>query len=117
MSERRVQTESELVELVRGSDLRAPQHLHDRVQALVDDHTAGRHGSAARRSGGLRAWLRPRPLGALAGGAAAAAAAVAIALATAGGGAAAPSLATASAFTLATPTAGAPAESATAHRR
>jgi hypothetical protein len=35
-------TESELVELVRSIDVRAPERLHSHVQALVDEHSAQR---------------------------------------------------------------------------
>jgi hypothetical protein len=110
MTERRVQTESELVELVRGIDVPAPQRLHDRVQELVDERVGARD-------------RRPRlritsPLGALTGAAAAAAVAVAIVLATGGGGThSAPGLATASTLALAGPTSAAPAEDPANHRR
>ncbi len=37
MSEHRPQTESELIELVRSIDQRAPAHLHERISTLVAD--------------------------------------------------------------------------------
>ena len=79
----RPRTESELVELVRSSDVRAPDSLHRQVQALVAAHPSPAHGG--RRFAGRAAHLpRPRfsPLGLL--GACVAAAVVAIALVVAG---------------------------------
>lgn len=108
MTERPIQTESELVELVRGSDVRAPQRLHDRVQALVDARTG-----AATPTGAAPARRRLRPLPALLGTAAAAAAALVIAFAVVGGGGSGLTVQSASAFTLAGATAPAPAESST----
>ncbi len=56
----RTRTESELVELVRSSDVRAPDSLHRQVQALV----AARRGSARSRLSSRRsaAHATPRPL-------------------------------------------------------
>jgi hypothetical protein len=56
MSEpRRPSTESELVEFIRSSDARAPEALHERVQALVDERSRvpwrRRAGRAARGDG------------------------------------------------------------------
>ena len=84
MSEPRPRTESELIELVRSIDVRAPEELHRRVESLI----------AARSPGaGRRAIARPSPAGrpglglGLAGAAAiAAVAAVAIAVGLSGGG-------------------------------
>jgi hypothetical protein len=42
VSERPPYTESELVELVRSIDVRAPERLHSHVQALVDERSARR---------------------------------------------------------------------------
>ncbi len=39
MNEPRPRTESELIELLRASDVRAPEALHRHVQELVDGHT------------------------------------------------------------------------------
>ena len=65
MSEQPPYTESELVELVRSIDVRAPERLHSQIQALIDEHSARRRspwarligapifaGSATRRRGG-----------------------------------------------------------------
>jgi hypothetical protein len=118
MNEPRVKTEAELVELVRGIDVRAPQRLHDRVQELVDAA-----GQPQRAPGGAAPRSRPRLrlrlplLPALGGAVATAAAAVAIVLATTGGGGAALTVASASAPTLANATGAAPAESTTDHAR
>lgn len=57
MSERSPQVESELIERLRAVDVRAPQELHDRIAALVDERTG-----AGRRAPGAR-WL---PAGAVA---------------------------------------------------
>ena len=62
-------TEAELIELVRSIDVRAPQQLHERVEALVAEHT----GTQPRRRPALR-W-------GLLAGAPALAAALAVALA------------------------------------
>jgi hypothetical protein len=53
MSERTPPTESELVELVRSIDARAPEHLHRRIDALVAERTASRRN----RPGPLRLGL------------------------------------------------------------
>src|SRR5437764_13469207 len=114
MTEHRVPTESELIELVRGIDVPAPQRLHDRVSELVDARTA-------KRGSGPPAWrarIWARPLQALTGaGAALAAAIVAVVIAAGGGAGHAPDLQTASALTLAPARSGAPAESATNRAR
>ncbi|HYB23115.1 MAG TPA: hypothetical protein VED41_04915, partial [Solirubrobacteraceae bacterium] len=62
-------TEAELIELVRSIDVRAPQQLHERVEALVAEHT----GTQPRR--------RPARRWGLLAGAPALAAALAVALA------------------------------------
>jgi hypothetical protein len=54
MSERDNDTEPELVELIRAVDVRAPERLHERVQALIDE----RAGTAARPSRRLAPGLR-----------------------------------------------------------
>ncbi len=38
MSEQRPRTEAEIVELIRSIDVRAPQELHDRIDALIAEH-------------------------------------------------------------------------------
>ena len=107
MSEPRPRTESELVELLRSIDVRAPDDLHRKVESLI----AARSPSAERR------WIFQRPLRArrsgLALGLAAIAAVVAIAVAIGlnAGGATTLSLRQASALTLRPATVPAPAES------
>ena len=107
MSEPRPRTESELVELLRSIDVRAPEDLHRKVESLI----AARSPSAGRR------WIFQRPLRArrsgLALGLAAIAAVVAIAVAIGlnAGGATTLSLRQASALTLRPATVPAPAES------
>jgi hypothetical protein len=107
MSEPRPRTESELVELLRSIDVRAPDDLHRKVESLI----AARSPSAGRR------WIFQRPLRArrsgLALGLAAIAAVVAIAVAIGlnAGGATTLSLRQASALTLRPATVPAPAES------
>ncbi len=95
MSERRPQTESELVEHVRALDEPAPAALHARIDALVAEHAA----RPARPS--LAARLRTRPAALGAGVALLAALAAVLVLSVAGGGSS-PALSwrTASALTL-----------------
>jgi hypothetical protein len=111
VSERPPYTESELVELVRSIDVRAPERLHSNIQALVDEH------SARRRSPWARVMLGgPSALGLRLGGAMAVAAAGAVALVLALGGSGssgAPTLRRTSPLTLSAATMAAPAESAT----
>jgi hypothetical protein len=105
-------TESELVELVRSIDVRAPERLHSQIQALVDGHSARRGDSP---------WARllgePPALGLRLGGAVAvvAAAALAVVLALSGGGSGATTLTlhAASPLTLRAATIAAPAQSTT----
>jgi hypothetical protein len=69
MTEQSPRTESELVELVRSSDVRAPDSLHRRVEALVAEHREGGRGLGLRRRLAAPAALpRPRfsPLGSIA---------------------------------------------------
>jgi hypothetical protein len=40
MSARRPDSEPEMLELLRSSDVRAPQELHDRIDAMVTEHAA-----------------------------------------------------------------------------
>src|SRR3954451_15371056 len=95
-------TEQELVELLRGADVRAPDALHARVQAMVAEkersHTT---------LGGALSGMRLR-LGALAATGAALGAALALALGGAGG--AGLSLGEAAAITLRPATLPAPSE-------
>jgi hypothetical protein len=107
MSERPPHTESELVEFLRSIDVRAPDALHHRVEALVDERSSrSRRAPGALASGGLP------PLGWRLGGAIAilAAAAVAIVLGVTGGGSAALNVRQASASTVRPATMAAPPE-------
>jgi hypothetical protein len=102
VTEKRPQTESELVSLIRAIDVSAPPHVHERVQALL----AERGGAGARRpSAGFPGGWRV-----LAPSLAAVAAAVVAVVLAVGGGAAGPTLQQASALTLAAPTEAAPRE-------
>jgi hypothetical protein len=109
MSERPSPTESELVDYVRSIDVRAPQELHRKVEALVAERTAVRRRGAR--------WARspdgPFSLGFGLGGAAAALAAIAAVLVVslAGGGAPALTVRQTSALTLRAATMAAPVES------
>lgn len=109
----RPRTETELIDFVRSIDERAPQALHERVQALVEErsaHSGRRALRGLRAGGGRRRGLVPAFAG---GGLAAAVAVVAIVLALSGGGASTPSaVAAASRLTLGTATMAAPRESA-----
>jgi hypothetical protein len=60
MSERRPTDEAELVELIRSVDVRAPDSLHDAVDAMIAQR--GSHG--ARRAARADEARRPRDLGA-----------------------------------------------------
>ncbi len=95
--------EQELVELLRSVDVRAPEALHARVQAMADEHRR-EHTTL----GGALSGMRVR-LGALA--AAGAAAGAALALALGGPGSTALSLGEAAAVTLRPATLPAPTES------
>jgi hypothetical protein len=74
MTEKPPQTESEIVELVRSIDVRAPEQLHRRIEAMVAEQAPAR-----------RRVAPPFRLG-LAGALAAAAVVVALVLALSGGG-------------------------------
>jgi hypothetical protein len=106
MSEPRPHNEAELLELLGAVDVRAPQALHERVQALVDQSAAD--GRGARR--GL--WQLPGR--AVLGGSMTALAVLAIGLVLALSGGSTPGLTVkeASTLTLRAATMGAPAESA-----
>ncbi len=106
MSERRPQTESELVDYVRSIDVRAPQELHRKIEALVaESDRAGRRSPWARSPGAGSLRFK------LGGAAAALAAALVLVLVLAGGGAPALTLRQTSALTLRAATMAAPAES------
>jgi hypothetical protein len=98
----RPRDDAELAELLRSIDVAAPQHLHERVEAMV-----GERSNRAARAPGAIGGLRLR-LGAAATALAAAAAALALALSGSGGGL---SLQQASAVTLRPATMAAPRES------
>jgi hypothetical protein len=105
MSERSPHTESELVELLQSIDVRAPDTLHRRIQALIDERStqASRRPLRGGRWRGL-ASLR------LAGASAILAGAIALALVLAGGGSTELSVRETSALTLRPATMSAPAE-------
>jgi len=85
MSERAPQTESELVAFVRAIDARAPQELHERIEALISERPASSGDGARRaRSSTGASWL-PRRLGAAATAAAIALVALVVALTSTGG--------------------------------
>ncbi|TMK97969.1 MAG: hypothetical protein E6G34_09850 [Actinobacteria bacterium] len=110
MSEPRPQTEDELIELVRSIDVRAPESLHRRVDAMLLAHSqrrrrAGVSGALGRALSGGRGPL------AAAGAAAVAAGAVAAIVALSTGPGRSLSLQSASALTLRPATAAAPRES------
>jgi hypothetical protein len=111
MTDPRASTESEIVDLVRSIDVRAPDSLHRQVETLI----AARSPRAARRgrkhSPARSFGIAPRVA---AGGAIAAAlVAVAIAIGFSGGGSSTLSVQDASALTLRPATAGPPGESST----
>jgi hypothetical protein len=110
MNEPRPRTEAQLIELLRSSDVRAPQELHGQIAALIAD------GSARPRRGRMRA--RPSRAGGwplargLAAGAALAGVVVAVLLGvTGGGGGSTLNVREASALTLSAASAPAPRES------
>ncbi|MGH2875246.1 MAG: hypothetical protein ACRDK7_10355 [Solirubrobacteraceae bacterium] len=113
MNKPRPRTESELIELLRASDVRAPETLHRYVREVVDGHTpvARRRWAGVDRllgAGGSAAGRR------LAGALVVTAVVVAaLAVALAGGGSSALSLNEASALTLRPATMVAPAENST----
>jgi hypothetical protein len=112
MSMRPPENESELIELIRSIDVRAPEELHRRTEALIAERTGASDGAdrSSGRSPGARLGHRLRlggPLGLVV-------AAVAIALVvilSGGGGSSSPlSVRAAAALTLRRATMGAPAE-------
>ena len=113
MTERRPQTESELVEFVRSIDVPAPHSLHRQVESLIAGRSQlarrGRvSGSSSRGAPSLGPARRLAAAGSLA---AVAAVAVAIASSSGGGASSALSLREASSLTLQPATASAPSES------
>jgi hypothetical protein len=110
MTHRRPRTETELVELIRSIDVRAPESLQQSVRSLIDGASERRAPARARAIALLARGLGSAPWPAVAGGAVTALA-VALVLSLSGGGAAGPSLRQAAALTLRSATAGAPPES------
>jgi hypothetical protein len=108
MNEPRPQTEGELIELVRSSEVRAPETLHSRIEQLVAERSApaGHRRAAWGPLGRGRSALVPR-VGAMAALAAVLVALLAIVL---GGGGRSLSVQQATALTLGHPTAPAPRE-------
>jgi hypothetical protein len=108
MNEPRPQTESELIELIRSSEARAPEALHRRIEQMVSE--SSRSGSSRRTAWGAlaagRSALVPR-VGALAALAAVLVAVLAILL---GGGGRSLSVQQTAALTLSHATAAPPAE-------
>jgi hypothetical protein len=104
MSQRRPHTESELVELVRSIDARAPDSLHRQVESLIASSSRRR-----RRPSSVR-WLGVAPRVA-AGALAAAVVAIAVAISLGGSSSSTLSLRQASALALSGATARAPRES------
>jgi hypothetical protein len=116
MTERRPQTEAELVEFVRAIDVPAPHSLHREVESLIAGRSqlARRGAATGPDTRGARSLIPARRLAAV--GALAAVAAVAVAIASSsGGGASALSLREASALTLQPATASAPTENMSNH--
>jgi hypothetical protein len=111
MTDRRPQTESELVDYVRAIDVRAPDSLHREVQALIADRSQpARRGRLFGSGGGVRSLGAGRRLAAAGALAAVAAVAVAIAASSGGGSSSGLNLREASALTLRPATGSAPAE-------
>jgi hypothetical protein len=104
MSPRRPDDETELIELIRSIDVRAPETLHRRTEALIAEHAAGARGPT---------WTaRPRMTLRVGGSLAlVAAAAIALALILGGGGSSRLQVREAAALTLRAATASAPGES------
>jgi hypothetical protein len=116
MTDRRPQTESELVEYVRVIDVPAPDSLHREVESLIAARSrlARRGRLTGSSGGGVRPLVPARRLAAVGALAAVAAAAAAIA-SISGGGASGLSLREASALTLRPATASAPTENMSNH--
>jgi hypothetical protein len=115
MSEPRPTSESEIAELIRSVDVRAPDSLHDAVEAMIAERSSSRSGKPRRARGDAheRSYsLRPR-LAAL-GAIAAAIVALAIVVGTSGSSSTL-SVHDASVLTLRAATAGPPAESGSDH--
>ncbi len=113
MSTRPPENESELIELIRSIDVRAPEELHRRTEALIAERTGGSAGTARApgRARGARVSPRLRLGGSL--GLVVAAVAIALVVILSGGGASSPlSVRAAAALTLRPATMAPPAEQA-----
>ena len=113
MSTRPPENESELIELIRSIDVRAPEELHRRTEALIAERTGGATGAARApgRARGVRLSPRLRLGGSL--GLVVAGVAIALVVILSGGGSSSPlSVRAAAALTLRPATMGAPAEQA-----
>ncbi|HXP36290.1 MAG TPA: hypothetical protein VN817_00860 [Solirubrobacteraceae bacterium] len=114
MTDRRPPTESELVELVRSSDVRAPESLHHKIDAMIASRSSARSSrSAPARGQGSAADARGyslRPRLAAVGAIAAALIALAVAVSLSGGSSTL-SVRDAAALTTRSATHAAPAES------
>jgi hypothetical protein len=112
MTDLRPRTEAELVELLRASDVRAPERLHRRIESMVAARSAARWRvglSVLAGPYGARGTSFARRLGAV--GALATVVAAVLVIALAGGGGGSLSLQQATALTLASPKAPPPLES------
>jgi hypothetical protein len=112
MSGDRPENEAELLELIRSIDVRAPEELHRRTEAIVAERTS--HAKGLRRGPGILA--EPRGRLALGSTLLAAAAALILVLVLTGGGSTPLRLQDAAALTLRGATLGAPAESSHSRR-
>ena len=108
MTEPRVRTEAELIELVRSSDVRAPEALHRRIEHLIAEKSGRGRGRILGRAFGAGAAPLTRRLGAATALAAVLVAVLAIVI---GGGGNSLSVQQATALTLSSPQAPAPEES------
>lgn len=108
MSERPVQDETDVTDYIRSIDVAAPRALHERVDALVAERSAGRSGLRSGRRGAMggsaRAW-------GLAGVGMLALVVLALVLVTGGGTASAPTTQSAASLALRPATLPAPAQS------
>jgi hypothetical protein len=106
VSEQHPHTEDELIERLRSIDVRAPEELHRRIDALVDERSV----RPSRRPLRARSLTGLSPLG-IGSAIAAFAVAIALVLGLSGGGSTALSVGDASALTLRAATMAAPAQS------
>src|SRR5438309_100605 len=107
MNEPRPRTEAELIELVRSSDVRAPEALHKRIEQLVAERSSRRRRPIVERAPTVGAAPLARKLGPAAALAAVIVAVLAIVI---GGGGNSLSMQQATALTLGPAKAPAPAE-------